>query len=219
MSTVDCRSLTIGVAGPVSLQSLAPHLDVPHSLTDGMKSQIVTSIILELRRRGHRVEVFTLSPAIADVGVYEGDQLRVHVGPCRAGAGIRARDVFRTERAFLLDAMTKVDCDLIHAHWTYEFALAAMSSHAPSLVTIHDWAPSVLAHQRHPYRVVRLAMQIRVIRNAEALTSNSPYIADNVRRYYGRTTPVIPNGVSLQPMSSAASTSATSLARRSFWTT
>ena len=139
------------------------------------------------------MDLFTLSETLADVGHYSGPNISLHIGFYRPR--FRWVDAFRTERRAIADAIAQSPCEIVHAHWTYEFALPAIRSGKPSLVTVRDWAPRVLRHQRHPYRLVRLLMQRAVLRNAPALSANSPYIADQVRKHFGRNIPVIPNGV------------------------
>jgi hypothetical protein len=74
----------------------------------------------------------------------------------------RAWDLFAQERAGLERAMREDPCDVVHAHWTYEFALAALASGQPTLVTARDWAPTILLMQRRlrllPYRLACLLL-------------------------------------------------------------
>ena len=92
-------------------------------------------------------------------------------------------------------------CDLIHAHWTYEFAAAAQESSIPSLVTAHD-AP--LAIQRYVIKtrasifwLCRLALAMRVLHRASNLSAVSPYVAEHIRNVLRVKThiQVIPNGI------------------------
>jgi len=191
------RSPTIGVAGPMDLHLLAGHLRTPTPASNGYAARVVSELILELIERDRRVVAFTASPNALDVGTYGGENLEVIVVPYRARA--RWVDAFRAERRALGAAMVAHPCDIIHAHWTYEFALAAMQSGTPHLVTVRDWGPQVLRYQKHPYRAVRLGMQAKVLAGADNLTANSPYIAKRVSRWFRREIPVIPNGIVVPP--------------------
>lgn len=186
---------TIGVTGPMDLVLLGRHLDASVPASSGYAAPVVSDLVLELLARGRRVVAFTASPDERDVGTYAGSNLTLVVVPYRRRA--RWLDAFRAERRALAAAMAAHHCDIIHAHWTYEFALAAMRSGAPHLVTVHDWGPQVLRYQKHPYRVVRLAMQMRVLASADNLTANSPYITARVRRWFRRDIPAIPNGIAV----------------------
>jgi glycosyltransferase involved in cell wall biosynthesis len=113
------------------------------------------------------------------------------------GARHRARDFFALERQDLLRAMRSDPCDLIHAHWTYEFALAALDSGFPVLVTAHDAPLPILRYNLSPYRALRALMAYRVVRRTAHMTVVSPYLADhyvNSMRYRGRLA-IIPNAL------------------------
>lgn len=183
----------VGILGPVNLRELAPFVEDYEPGSNGLRSPIVTDLVRALHARGHEVSVFTLSPADADWGTGTGDHLRLHVRPFRSSG--RARDFFRAEINALAEAIRSDPPDVLHAHWTYEFALAALKTDIPTVVTVRDWGPQVLRYHPHPYRLVRLAMQARVLATAPHLTANSPYIAGKVKRWYRRDAPVIPNGV------------------------
>jgi glycosyltransferase involved in cell wall biosynthesis len=188
--------MRIAVTGPADLSLLLPHLRGQLPATPGLSSPIVSEIAIELVRRGHHVTIVTLSPHERDHGVYEGadlPSLTVLVGPYRPR--LRWPDAFRVERRWIRDSLEKLDVELVHAHWTYEFALGALASGRPTLVTVRDWGPKTLRYHRHPYRLVRLGMQRMVLRNAPHLTVNSPYIAELVGQRPGRTVRVIPNGL------------------------
>jgi len=68
------------------------------------------------------------------------------VSPMRPRPRHRALDLFAAERAGVRQAMEEDPCDLIHAQWTYEFALAALATGQPTLVTAHDAPWRVLRH-------------------------------------------------------------------------
>lgn len=187
------RGATIGVTGPMDLGLLKGSLQRTAPASSGYAAPVISELVLELLRRGRRVVAFTASPDARDVGTYTGTNFTLVVIPYRPRA--RWMDAFRAERRALGAAMAAHPCDVIHAHWTYEFALAAIRSGSPHLVTVHDWGPQVLRYQKHPYRAVRLAMQIKVLARADHLTANSPYIARKVRRWFDRDVRVIPNGI------------------------
>jgi glycosyltransferase involved in cell wall biosynthesis len=89
-------------------------------------------------------------------------------------------------------------CDVIHAHWNYEFALAALASRVPTLVTAHDWAPLILRLHPDPFLLSRLAMSFSALRTAPRLTAVSPYLAGKLApwtRAGARPPTVVPNGV------------------------
>lgn len=186
--------MRIGIAGAVDLQDLSGLLVGPRPTTPGYAHPITNGLIRALLGRGHEVVVYALSRDPRDIGTYSGPGLTVEVCPFRErlwwGADLLAR-----ERASLVQALDRSPCDVVHAHWTYEFAMAALASGIPSVVTVRDWGPAVLKQHRHPYRVARLAMQWHVLRNAPLLTANSPYTAEKIKKWYRRDVPIVPNGI------------------------
>lgn len=185
----------IGILGPLSLQSVVDLLSSDAPTTDGLGSYPVAALVGELHTRGHRISVFTLSPDERDAGRYSGERFELHVGRYRRRH--RSRDLFRAEVRELSHFIDSDSPDILHAHWTYEFAFAALRSTRPSLITVRDWAPQILRHHPHPYRLVRLAMQASTIYRAQHLTANSPYIAQQIHRIYRRDARVVPNAIAV----------------------
>ena len=124
-----------------------------------------------------------------------GPRLDVRVVPLRPRARNHIKDFFRAERRGIQAAIEDLRPDLVHAHWSYEFALAAERSGIPTVVTVHDWGPSVLARHRDLYRLARLGMQVRSIAKARCLTAVSPRIKRLVERTYRKDVAFVPNGL------------------------
>jgi len=104
----------------------------------------------------------------------------------------------QVERHAVRDGLLRTRPDLVHAHWCYEYALGALASGVPTLVTVHDWAPAVLkmVETRHwPYWTGRLGLYFATLARARHLTAVSPYIARKVRRFSRGAVEVIPNGI------------------------
>lgn len=189
----------IGVLGPVALadfHDLLPGHDLAGGRLPGLGGPPVHFHVRELLRRGRRVTLFTLDPTISDEHVFETDRLKICVGPYTAHRG---RAFFRRERAYLQHALRRERPDILSAHWTYEFALAAIASGIPHVVTAHDAPWRVLRHDLTPYRLVRTAMAYRAGRRAQRLVAVSPQVADHLRRFGFRAGPVdvIPNALPL----------------------
>ena len=163
--------MKIGFAGPASLHMLANHVRNGQALPAGYEFPPMSMWTLQLLARGHRVVLFTHAPGITEPRSYFGDRLTIHIGRQRARG--RARDFFAVERRDLVEFMRADPCDIIHANWTYEFALAALDSGQPVLVTAHDAPLRVLWYLPSPYRFMRLCMAWRVARRAPYLTAVS----------------------------------------------
>ncbi|BBB48868.1 glycosyltransferase family 4 protein [Pelolinea submarina] len=188
--------MKIGVAGPVSLSMLASYVHRGKDLPAGYLFSPMATWVEELLHRGHQISLFTLAPEISKPQTFTGKQLTIHIGRYRTHR--RARDFFKQERQDLLDDMQDDPVDVLHAHWTYEFALAALSSGYPVLVTAHDAPWEILRLHPHPYLIMRLLMAYQVCRKASVMSVVSPYLELNYRKrmLYRGQLEVIPNPVS-----------------------
>lgn len=151
--------------------------------------------IRELMKREHRIAVYTTSCDVDRPTTFQGERLRIRIAPQRTqGTG---RDFFARERCALQRMMREDRCDMIHAHWTYEFALAALASDIPTLVTIHDHPWKVLGHFRDGHRAARLLMAYRTASLGSHFTAVSQGAARHFRSTIkpGASIRVIPNGV------------------------
>ena len=187
--------MRFGLAGPVRVAELLPWLELgdrdPATLPRGLGATPVTLLARGLLRRGHELVIATLEHIDHEL-VLEGPQLRLCLAPHRDRH--YGRDGQRAERRALEATMRREAPDLVHAHWTYEYALAALRSGLPTLVTVHDWAPTILRMLPDPYRAVRLGMAVSTLARARHLTTVSPHIAGHLRRV-GRRPAVVPNGL------------------------
>jgi glycosyltransferase involved in cell wall biosynthesis len=200
--------MRVALATPISLRQLADLLDQPGAVPAGLGGTPPLPEVRALVARGHDVSLVTLDPDLTSEVVLRGDRLTVHVGPFRLRHA--ARDGFRMERQFVAQTLLRCRPDVVHAHWTYEYALGALATGLPTVVTAHD-APLVAAlrHNLPTTRMgplfaqvptaahwsVRTAMAVLVARKAKRLIAISPYVEYHFRhalRYRGEIT-VIPN--------------------------
>lgn len=188
--------MRVALAGPVQVDRLRPWLDAGEGETlppGGSGGTPVTLLARALLAGGAHLSVVGLDPTIAVERVLTGPGLRLHLVPRRPHH--RGRDAYAVERARLRGALRETGAEVIHAHWTYEYALAALATGTPTLVTLHDWAPTILRLSPDPYRAVRLAMAARTLMRARHLTVPSPYLGDLLRRWTGRRARVVPNAL------------------------
>lgn len=187
--------MKVGIAAPVSLKLLCDRVEGGNELPEGYSFPSVSILIQEYLRRGHQVSVFALDPSTQQLKTFRGKQLTIHVGRYRPRH--RARDFFAIERQDLLTAMKSDPCDIIHGMWTYEFALAAIASGYPHVITAHDAPLQILRLNLSPYRFMRTLMSFLVLYKTKNLTVVSPYLLKHFRRVFGYSRPikVIPNGL------------------------
>jgi glycosyltransferase involved in cell wall biosynthesis len=190
--------MKLALAGPITVSAFAEDLHPVAAdraaLIPALGGTPLVSLAKALLKRGHQLTIFTLAHGITEEIILDGPALKLCVGPLRARG--RAGDFFKNERSYLERAITRERPDLVHAHWTYEFALAAMTSEAPTLVTAHDAPINVLRYFRDPYRMVRTLMAAQTLRRVRHLTAVSPHVAEHLHDMMGcrKTIHVVPNG-------------------------
>ncbi len=196
--------MKIGIAGHIATGSIAPFLDGDGAgLPRGYYgAPLLGTLIGALLERGHSIVAYTTSsdmPAGTRVSA-SGNRFKITYCAARPrafryseGHWGRAADGFKRERVLLRQAMQHDAPDLVHAHWSYEFALAAIESGLPHLVTCHDAPQVVLRHAPNPYRLVRYFMARRVLAEAQNLTAVSPYLRQKIEGYAKEPISVVPN--------------------------
>ncbi|MFJ7178086.1 glycosyltransferase family 4 protein [Streptomyces massasporeus] len=183
----------IGLTGPVDLSPLLSALDRPlPAVPRGPSTGWLARTWLD---QGHRVTVFAMSDEVRARTVFGSEHLQLVVTPMRPSK--RAHDLFRYERQQLAAALCEHPTDVVSAHWTYEYALAAIASGRPAFVTARDTPLRCAWEMRSAYRWVRHTQALPAVHRATALSANSPYTARHLRRCLGARRPieVIPNGV------------------------
>lgn len=189
--------MKIAVCGPASVSDLSSHLALrtrpfpPLPATVGNPS--VTHLVEGLLQSGHHVVVVALDSSVNSDMRLSADNLTLRVCPSRPQH--RARDAFKAERTAIRRALIEEGPDLAHAQWTYEYALGAIASDTPTVVTVRDWAPSILRWHPHPYRLVRLGMNWKTLSSAQQLTTVSPQMAARLSKATGRDVAVVPNAL------------------------
>lgn len=191
--------MKIGISGPVLINNFQEYLDAKsfskNLLPTGLGGTAVNVIAKGLLQNGCKLVIFTLDTSVTNEIILEGPQLRICIGPYRPRARYRAMDFFHKERDYIRRAARREMPDIIHAHWTYEFALGALASGIPTLVTVRDWAPKILQIYTDTYRLIRFMMDWQTFRNARYIAANSYYIHDLIQNRFRREVPVIPNPV------------------------
>ena len=190
------------IAGPASPRVLAEWLDRGDQdralALPGLGGSPVNNLVHALLETGASVELVTLAPEIDERIVLEGPGLRILIGPFRRRALHRCRDVFRSERMHVQELIGQTSGSVVHAFWTYEFALGALAEPTrPTLVTAQDAPLTILRHMPDLYRLLRTAMAVTTRFRRLRLVANSPYLAAAWRRQmlYRGEIPVIPNVV------------------------
>jgi glycosyltransferase involved in cell wall biosynthesis len=188
--------MKLAMCGPIETEPLRRYL--PHGGADlptGLGGSPVVALTRAAVEAGWDVTVFSLDESLERERVASGPGLKVCMGPFRARG--RARDLFKAEREYLAAAIRRERPEVVHAHWTYEFALGAMEGGQPVVVTAHDRPLRILRWDRSPYRMVRTVMAGMVARRARWLTAVSAGVAEHFTRFFLRRggVPVIANAL------------------------
>lgn len=197
----------IGIAGPIATDNVAHLLsDSTGNLPKGYTGAPLTGALIgELIRQGHKVSAFTIDPSIyfqAKALKTSGPNFDFYICPCRPRAWRpnkfrlgRAVDGFAYEQNQILNAINTAKPDIIHAHWTYEFALAVIKSGIPHLITCHDAPLVILRYTRSLYRAIRYVMARRVFRKGKHFSTVSPYMASALQHYTEVPIYIVPNPI------------------------
>lgn len=152
-----------------------------------------------VKKKGHDITVFTTSTEVSSPQLIQGDQMKVWITPMRQKRA--AYNFYANEVAFLSKAMRSSSCEIIHAHWCYEFAQAALQSESPTLITAHD-SPSIIPSfyrwtRAYFFWLFRGQMGKQICGNSPNLTCVSPYLKSSICPLVpkGRDVQIIPNGV------------------------
>jgi len=194
--TIPAKNLTIGLIGPIETAAfkdiLPPPLDKPYP--QGLGGSPVNLMARELHQRGYNLILYSLDRDVNTEMTIKGERLTIHYGPYTRK---RARNFFANEIKWLKQAILKHPSDILHAHWTYEFALAAQATGLPHLVTAHDAPFKIIRLDHSPYRIVRTLMACKAIWKTRYLSVVSPHVADHLQNlmFYRRPTRVITNGL------------------------
>lgn len=197
----DGADLKILLAGPFDTEALGRSLGIDVSaLPAGTIQTPIAPLSAGLLRAGHELQFVTLDPAIDEVREFHRAGITVTYCPLRGApkyrARVRSRDLFAREIGHLAEVMRASDADIVHAHWTYEYAEAAIRSRRPALVTMHDLGWDYFFLLRDLYRAMRLVMKYRVMVRAKHVTAVSPFVANKAWHYgYFGKVDVVPNPI------------------------
>jgi L-malate glycosyltransferase len=197
--------MRVVLAGPVLTSSLRTSLGLRLAgAPPGVARSPVEPLAAALRSAGHEVHIVTTDAAVRQpVSIAEAG-FSITYCPVRGAphyrARVRAMDLFEVEVRHLTAAIRALAPDIVHAHWTYEFAEAAVRSGYPHLVTMHDLGWENLLHFRNAYRLMRLVTKYRTLWRVKHLTAVSPFTAGRAPFYgYFGKVDLVPNGIEIPP--------------------
>jgi glycosyltransferase involved in cell wall biosynthesis len=189
----DC---TIALVGPIETENFLDILQLPQGqpYPKGLGGSPVNLLALELHKRGYKLLLCTEDPSVEDELCLEGERLKIRFVHYRQRP---ARSFFREESQRMTKVLLEEKPDFIHAHWTYEFALAAEATGIPHLITAHDAPINVLKLNFIPFRIARTLMAYVAVFRAKNLSAVAPYVAAHLKKFlfYRKPITIVPNGM------------------------
>jgi L-malate glycosyltransferase len=184
----------LGPISPPFLASFLPFLtEEKINLLGKIGGTGLAPLVIEAINDGHKVEIISLYQSIQDKIIFEEGNVRFICLPSRKkGLG---RDLFNQERKLISEHLLTSDSDIINAHWTYEYALAALDTKRKNVViTARDCPRDVLKYSDYHYWAQYLSSRI-VYSKSKYITTVSPYVYDYIQKFSKSVVAVIPNAV------------------------
>ena len=181
--------------GPFITAKLRPFVN---SLTEsdcekspGMGGYGLIELVEERLSRRKSTIVITLDTNLQNESIIrKGDYCTLYCLPKRKSRSLR--DLFFLERKLINEALEEAKPDLIHAHWTTEYSLAALKLKTPTIITAHDHPSDILKYIGINYLPFYLLSNY-IIKNAKFITTVSPYVLDYIKKKRNYGYELIPN--------------------------
>lgn len=200
--------MNIGIVAPFNpsdVKEFFPGVDVPY-INNGATS--VGTLVKALLHEGQMVTVFTISHDILRVEEIRGNNIVVYLIPTILSSHIGwFRHHLLLDSFYLHKRLSEVigqelsKMDVLHAHWTYDYALACMPyvEKIPVFVSVRDWAPTQYSMQTSLIEKVVWTLKLRKFRkvmgnNKVQYIANSEYILERILSAFPSSrTVIIPN--------------------------
>lgn len=191
------QSLHVSVLGPFPgdrADALLGDRQIPELMAlphEGGSS--IFPFVAQAVRDGYRRSVLSLSRAYAGTPrLFRQNGFSFYLAVRRRRHEIRS--LYCRERAHVVEGLNRLQPDVVHANWTQLYALGALDSGRPTLLTVRDHAARMMHCLGVRYTANYLITRY-VLRRARFLTAVSPHVARYVERLTDREIRVIPNCV------------------------
>ena len=182
---------------PVDIDSLRDIIPDGEKMPHGYNWQMGGLLARCLRNTGCEVHIVTSSCHVSSTEVWRTNNLAIWITP-RRKKYLFTLDAYRIEVREMRRAINLANPDIVHAHWTYEFALAGLGSEYPCLITARDDPWVILLMTMSLYRLFRYCFARYVIPRIKYLSFASPYMEECYRSRYdlnAKKTFLIPNAL------------------------
>ena len=183
--------MRICVAGPFDPSGIPEFFpegtQIPHI---NATASSVTAYVSGLVRTGHEVTVITSDPFRKETLEIKGKGLTVVILPGRFRIKGFGRYRMRKRIAKCIEARLG-SFDVIHAQWTYEFALAAKSfvGRVPVFCSVRDWCPYLMTvvkgiKNKYYWRMSRFMFEKVMAEKGMGFIANSEYTREQILSAY-----------------------------------
>lgn len=165
----------------------------------------VNTLVVAFLKAGHYVKVFTSFPEKCDNMIFKGENVEVHLVSSYSKAKLTGlfSQVYMVKRLINLMEGQIDDVDVIHAHWTYAFALAAkhFAGKKKIVCTVRDWCPYILSIQTSLKNKISWIIRYIIFRkvmkgDSIKFIANSQYTYDRIlSEYPQKEVHIIPNPI------------------------
>ncbi|GHT43391.1 hypothetical protein FACS189438_0470 [Bacteroidia bacterium] len=198
--------MKVGISSPITISKFVNYLCLEYHNRaveiEGLKASAVDALVLGLLQKGHSVSIYTLSERVNNMEILKGERLTIFVNPLINRKWWRIFGVF-TYKAIQIKNCIEADnikLDLIHAHWTYEYAIGTIwgNKHIPVFVTVRDWIPAILRYKNFGYYyIIRYFLDFYVFSHKNInFIANSQYLSSLIKQRWKIEANIIPNAVS-----------------------
>lgn len=129
----------VGPCSPADISHLI-HAEYRHDVNQikAFRGIPVSTLASQLVAHSHQVTLITNSPDVEIRKHFFGPNFTLIVLPQRKRARYLALSLYAVEIFAISKLIRKLDVDIVHAHWTYEYALGSLIAKKPCIVTAHD---------------------------------------------------------------------------------
>lgn len=201
-------NFTVGILGPFSPKAVVA-LDNSSSnlyFSTWSEASPVNAQISNLLRHVHSIVAITFSQNAQVVQISQYHNVTFVVIP-RRKIKYCVLDNYKKERFLGKKLINELAVTIIHAHWTYEYALLGLDCNADSIITVHDNPLRVFKFFRDKFRFYKLIQAILV--RCRSRSSNLVFVSNAIaiswrkNMLYFQKANVIPNINRIIPTKSA----------------
>lgn len=182
--------LNIGIVSPFNPYAVKNYISYGGEVIKVNENATAVNILVtSLLKLGHKVHIYTTTNT-KDTMNYKGELLEVHVLSkvfCPKGLS-NIRIVERLKKVIAREVHM---LDVLHAQWTYEYAMAAkgFENILPVICTVRDWCPYQLSlavgfYQKYNWRLNYLLFKSIMKSKKILFVANSMYTYNQIKKVY-----------------------------------